>query len=93
MHHELTLDQACRCLQLPVGAVLHCHAGQLWLTRETPADAGPSPDIVLQPGQRHRVEQAGPHFLTHLRSSGRAVRCSLELPAPAPARRSTFSWR
>lgn len=93
MHHELTLDQACRRLELPAGAVLHCHAGQLWLTRETPADPGPSPDIVLQPGQRHRVERAGPHFLTHLRGSGRAARCSLELPMPRPAGRGVFSWR
>ncbi|RCW75439.1 DUF2917 domain-containing protein [Pseudorhodoferax soli] len=93
MPHELQLDEACRRLHLPAGTVLHCHAGQLWLTRETPADAGASPHIVLQPGQRHRVAHAGPHFLTHLRSSGRAVRCSVELPTPGRARRGVFSWR
>ncbi|WP_326537043.1 DUF2917 domain-containing protein [Pseudorhodoferax sp.] len=93
MHHELQLDHACQRLQLPAGAVLHCHAGRLWLTRETPGQAGPSPDIVLMPGQRHRVDVAGAHFLTHLRSSGRAVRCSLELPAPRAALRGVFSWR
>nr|WP_186329940.1 DUF2917 domain-containing protein [Variovorax boronicumulans] len=93
MHQELTLDQTCRRLHLPAGAVLHCHAGQLWLTRETLADGGPSPDIVLQPGQHHRVERAGPHFLTHLRGSGRPVRCSLRLPVPRSAARGVFSWR
>lgn len=92
-HRELHLDQACQSLHLPAGAVLHCHAGRLWLTRETRAQAGASPDIMLVPGQRHRVESAGMHFLTHLRTSGPAARCSVELPAPRAMLRGAFSRR
>lgn len=93
MPHELELDHACRRLHLPAGAVLHCQSGRLWLTRETRADAGASPDIVLLPGQRHRVEVAGTHFLTHLRGSGPAPRCRVELPAARSGWRWAFSPR
>jgi hypothetical protein len=92
-HRELHLDHTCRSLHLPAGAVLHCHAGRLWLTRETHGQAGASPDIMLVPGQRHRVASAGMHFLTHLRTSGPAARCSVELPAPRATLRRVFSWR
>lgn len=82
MRHELQLDGECQRLELPAGTVLLCRAGRIWLTRELGSDAGASPDIVLQPGQRHRVDSAGAHFLTHLRGSGPAALGWLELPAP-----------
>lgn len=97
MHHELQLDHACQRLHLRAGTVVHCHAGQVWLTREPLEQHGPSPDIVLTPGQQHRVEITGSHFLTHLRSSGEPVRCSVELPTAQGtlqgALRSAFNLR
>lgn len=79
MQRDLRLDHACQRLTLPAGAVLHNLAGTLWLTCELRGAAGPSPDIVLAPGQRHRVAQAGDFFVTHLRP-GPPVHCRVELP-------------
>lgn len=93
MYRELQLNQTCQRLHLPAGAVVHCHAGRLWLTRETRDAHARSPDIVLAPGQQHRVEAAGDHFLTHLHSSGEPVRCAVELPAAQGKLRPAFSVR
>lgn len=93
MHSELELRHACRRLRLAADTVLHCQAGQLWLTSETRADTGPSPDTVLQAGQQFRVAAAGDYFLTHLRGSGPAAHCRIEFPVMRRGWRWVFSLR
>lgn len=82
MRRTLHLDHSCERLPLPAGAVLHNRAGMLWLTCQVRGTRGPSPDIVLAPGQCHRVAQAGDYFLTHLRP-GPPAHCTVELPDQA----------
>jgi hypothetical protein len=91
MTRQLVLDHDCQRLHLPAGAVLICHAGRLWLTQDTRAQQGASPDLVLQPGQRHRTTQAGDYIVTHLRP-GPPARCEVILPAAS--RRTVWAgWR
>lgn len=92
MRCELLLDQTCTRLPLPAGAVLRSQAGTLWLTWERRGREGASPDIVLEPGQQHRVEQAADYLLTGL-TPGETVRCTLELPAARARLRWVLSWR
>lgn len=50
-------------LQLRAGTAVRCVAGQLWLTRECPALRGASPDILLEPGEQHRMPADGRAFV------------------------------
>jgi hypothetical protein len=77
MSCTLTLEAQCLRLRLRTGAELVCLDGSLWLTFET--RDRPSPDIVLAPGERYRLEHDTDVFVATLHGAGPSL-CQIDAP-------------
>ncbi|MNT11409.1 hypothetical protein D3C72_1462860 [compost metagenome] len=83
----LSLEAECRRLRLRAGAELVCRGGSLWLTFE--AGDRPSPDVMLAPGERYRLQRDADVFIAALHGAGPAL-CQIE--APPRSRGDGSSW-
>ena len=77
MSCTLSLEAQCLHLRLRTGAELVCLGGSLWLTFE--ARDRPSPDILLAPGERYRLQGDADVFLAALHGAGPSL-CQIEVP-------------
>lgn len=90
MSCTLTLESQCLHLRLRTGAEVVCVGGSLWLTFEARDRA--SPDILLTPGERYRLQSDTDVFVATLHGAGPSL-CRIE--SPPPARRAwlpRFNW-
>ncbi|NML17247.1 DUF2917 domain-containing protein [Azohydromonas caseinilytica] len=78
MRFTLHLNDSCQRLSLRPGARITCAGGTLWITLESRQASRPSPDLVLTPGQCHRVTEAADYFLTGTRKDV-ATACEIDL--------------
>lgn len=62
-HSRFLSSEHSTTLTLAAGTVIRCVAGRMWLTLECRALPGPSPDIVLMPGQQHCMPARGLAFV------------------------------
>lgn len=88
MSRTFSLEAECLGLQLRAGTELVCRGGNLWLTFEVPGR--PSPDVLLAPGERHRLQADAEVFIAALHGAGPAL-CGIETP-PRRARPLRFRW-
>ncbi|CAM2973756.1 DUF2917 domain-containing protein [Cupriavidus taiwanensis] len=88
MSRTFSLEAECLGLQLRAGTELVCRGGNLWLTFEVPGR--PSPDVLLAPGERHRLQADAEVFIAALHGAGPAL-CGIETP-PRRARQLRFRW-
>jgi hypothetical protein len=92
MRTTLQLQNACIPLRLAPGALVCCSAGSLWVTREAARGELASPDIVLAPGQCHRVGGAATYFLTGLHALAPTV-CEVDMPRARQGCLRRWLWR
>ncbi|SOY66917.1 DUF2917 domain-containing protein [Cupriavidus taiwanensis] len=88
MSCTLSLEAECLGLRLRAGTELICRGGKLWLTFEVPGR--PSPDVLLAPGERHRLHADAEVFVAALYGAGPAL-CRIEAPS-GRAGPLCFSW-
>ncbi|AMR81138.1 DUF2917 domain-containing protein [Cupriavidus nantongensis] len=88
MSRTFSLEAECLGLRLRAGTEVVCRGGNLWLTFEVPGR--PSPDVLLAPGECHRLQADAEVFVAALHGAGPAL-CRIDAP-PRRAGQRRFSW-
>jgi hypothetical protein len=87
MSCTLSLEAQCLHLRLRTGTELVSLDGSLWLTFE--ARDRPSPDVLLGPGERYRLQGDADVFLAALHGAGPSL-CRID--TPPRQRRAGSAW-